>query len=88
VTRRTDLIPEILIVMTRTHALKTAVTPTLDSVSTKERLVMITMHVPEIAAMLKLENVLILLFLALMEAHVPLILAMQLRDASTLLNMT
>jgi len=88
VTRRMVLIPEMLIATTTTHALKTAVTPTLDSVYTKERLAMTTMHVPETAAVLKPDNALTPLFLALMETHVPLILVMQLRDVSTLLNMT
>jgi hypothetical protein len=77
-----------LIVTTKTHALKTAVTLTLDSVYTKERLVMTTMHVLEIAATCQLENASTLQFLALMEMHVPEIAAIQLRDASMFLNTT
>lgn len=83
-----ELTPERSIVMTKTLALKTAAILLLDNVFTKENLVMTTTNVPETAATFPLENVSTLQFLALTEMHVPLILAMQSKDVSTLLNIT
>jgi len=77
-----------LTVTTRTHVLKTLATQPPDNAYTKERLVMITMHVPKIAAMLIQENVPTLQSLALTPTHVLEILAILSRDASTLLNLT
>jgi hypothetical protein len=82
-----DLIPETLIVMTRTHVLKILAILKLVAASTKESLVMITTHVPETLAIWRLESASTLQFLVPMEINVPKKAVMQLKDASTLLNM-
>jgi hypothetical protein len=87
-TERTDLIPETLTVMTRTHVPLILATAQPEFAPTRVNHVMTTMHVPEIAAILQAETVSTPQCLALMEMHVPLIPVMQSRDASTLQNTT